>query len=83
MIFVYLGFVLPYLADLGRGASPRCGCTGRSSSLVGQHPVQDQRDLDILQSLHELQERLVVQLGEDASGLLRPQQTEDSHEIGQ
>jgi hypothetical protein len=51
--------------------------------LVGQHPVQDQRDLDILQSLHELQERLVVQLGEDASGLLRPQQTEDSHEIGQ
>jgi len=51
--------------------------------VVGRHPIQDQRDLDLLQGLHELQERRVVHLGQDAGGLLRPQQTEYSYEIGE
>ena len=40
--------------------------------MLRRHAVEDQRDLDVVQGADELQERGVVQLGEDIARLVRP-----------
>ena len=47
--------------------------------VLGRHLVQDPRDLDLVQRPHQLQEGVVVQLGEDVTGALRRERTEELH----
>ena len=47
--------------------------------MVRRHLVEDPRDLELIEGLHELQQRLVVELGEDLARALRGEQPEHRH----
>src|SRR5438094_931335 len=47
--------------------------------VVRRHLVEDARDLELIERLHELQQRLVVELGEDFARALRGEQPEHGH----
>ena len=49
--------------------------------VLGRHPVEDHRDLDVVQGADELEQRGVVELGQDVAGLVGPQRAEDRRAV--
>src|SRR6266403_1849576 len=47
--------------------------------VIRRHLVEDPRDLELIEGLHELQQRLIVELREDLARALRGEQPEHGH----
>ena len=50
--------------------------------VLGRHPIEDQRHLDVVEGAHELEQRGVVELGQHVAGLVRPERAKDRGAVG-
>ena len=51
--------------------------------VLGRHLVEDARDLHLVERAHQIEECLVVELGEDLTGALLGERTEDRDLVGE
>jgi hypothetical protein len=51
--------------------------------VLGRHPVEDHRDLDVVQGADELEQGGVVELGQDVAGLVGLERAEDRRAVGE
>lgn len=51
--------------------------------VLRRHPVEDHRHLDVVQGAHQLEQRGVVELGQDVAGLVLPERAEDRRAVGE
>jgi hypothetical protein len=49
--------------------------------VLGGHPIEDARDFDVIQCLHELDQRVVVELREKAARLLGIEDAKDRDQL--